>query len=166
MAGTHTLTADNFIGLGNANLTGTSGADTLKGTAGNDTLSGLAGADTLIGGLGNDTLTGGANADLFVFDTVPSASNIDTITDFVAADDTFQLNRAAYTAFAAAGALAASAFQDLSLGAADGLDRILYDRANGDLFYDADGSGSAFTAIKFADVANNTLITADDFLIA
>jgi subtilisin-like proprotein convertase family protein len=71
--GLHDLTVDNFRGLRNAVLTGTSSSDALKGTAGddtltggrgNDTLQGLAGNDTINGGDGNDTIDGGGGNDV------------------------------------------------------------------------------------------------------
>jgi len=77
-----------------ANLTGTSGNDTLVGTSANDLISGLAGNDTLLGGMGNDqlfggldsdTLTGGAGNDLFVFESFNAydRSELDVVTDFL-----------------------------------------------------------------------------------
>ncbi|HSW25447.1 MAG TPA: hypothetical protein VLJ62_21995, partial [Burkholderiaceae bacterium] len=79
-------------------LTGNSGASTLVGGSGNDVLSGLAGNDLLRGGLGNDSLNGGAGLDIFRFDTALSSTlNRDTITGFVAADDTIQLENAIFT---------------------------------------------------------------------
>ena len=48
---------------GNDTLTGTSANDFLDGGAGADSLSGGQGADTLVGGAGNDTLDGGAITD-------------------------------------------------------------------------------------------------------
>jgi Ca2+-binding RTX toxin-like protein len=46
-----------------ANLSGTSGNDTLVGTAGDDTLNGLGGNDTLLGSGGTDFYDGGAGSD-------------------------------------------------------------------------------------------------------
>jgi Ca2+-binding RTX toxin-like protein len=47
-----------------ANLSGTSGNDSLVGTAGDDTLSGLGGNDTLLGSGGTDFYDGGAGSDM------------------------------------------------------------------------------------------------------
>lgn len=52
-----------------ANISGTSGANTLSGTSGDDSISGLAGNDTLIGNGGRDTLVGGAGDDVYVIDS-------------------------------------------------------------------------------------------------
>jgi fimbrial isopeptide formation D2 family protein/uncharacterized repeat protein (TIGR01451 family) len=50
-------------GMGDDNLTGTTGNDLIEGLQGNDTLVGDAGNDSLEGQLGNDLLIGGAGAD-------------------------------------------------------------------------------------------------------
>lgn len=72
-----------FSGVGNAALTGTSGANVLSG--GN-------GADTLNGGAGNDTLEGGAGDDLFIVDTTG-----DVITEASGGGtDTIQTNLGSY----------------------------------------------------------------------
>ncbi|MDE0286704.1 MAG: hypothetical protein OXN26_19415, partial [Gammaproteobacteria bacterium] len=64
-----------------ADITGTSGNDTLTGTAGDDTINGLG---------GNDTLSGGSGADVFVFQAA-GGNGLDTITDFDPAEDTIQI---------------------------------------------------------------------------
>jgi Ca2+-binding RTX toxin-like protein len=70
-----------------ANITGTSGPDTLTGTinadtisglAGNDTLLGLGGDDTLVGGPGNDSLDGGEGSDTYLIGT---SDGFDVFTD-------------------------------------------------------------------------------------
>ena len=43
-------------------------------------------------------------------------------------------------------------------------DRIIYNKKAGDLYYDADGSGSR-KAIKFADLDKNLKMTANDFFV-
>ena len=87
-----TLLSDKRVlgSAGNDTLRGGSGNDTLTGVSGNDLLLAGAGADTLDGGAGRDTLTGGLGADVFVFNAssagTPSATNLDTITDFSTGD--------------------------------------------------------------------------------
>lgn len=71
-------------------LNGNGGNDVLIGSNGNDILTGGEGDDILFGGLGNDTLTGGVGHDTFRFAETGSA-NADTITDFVADEDTIDL---------------------------------------------------------------------------
>ncbi|HEV2865989.1 MAG TPA: calcium-binding protein [Allosphingosinicella sp.] len=149
-------------GNGAANkITGNGVGNILKGMAGRDSLDGGGGADKLFGGTGNDTLKGGSGADGFCFDTALNKySNVDKILDFVGADDTIFLDRDVFTGIGANGTLAAGAFR-LGTAAVDADDRILYDKATGNIFYDADGTGGA-AAILFAQVsAGNTLTNAD-----
>jgi Ca2+-binding RTX toxin-like protein len=65
--GTSAITADQFKGSLQYDLTGTDAANTLVGGALADTLNGGAGADTLTGGAGADTLIGGTGSDTFRF---------------------------------------------------------------------------------------------------
>lgn len=131
--------------------------------AGADTVTGNGQANLINGGLGNDVLTGGLGADLFRFDTALSKTdNVDRITDFSVVDDTFQLDDAVFRKLAA-GALKAADFVTGSK-ALDSSDRIVYNSTTGDIFYDADGSGSG-AAVLFAKVAAGTALTSADFLI-
>ncbi|MFB2552526.1 beta strand repeat-containing protein [Ensifer soli] len=136
------------------NLTGNEFANALTGNKGDNILDGKAGADTM---------TGLAGRDSFQFSTALSGGTVDTITDFSRVDDTIRLSAAVFTGLDA-GALAAAAFKDLSTGAVDDSDRILYDRASGALFYDADGSGAGL-AVRFATLANKAVINEADFLV-
>ena len=125
----------------------------LAGLAGNDALFGLSGNDVLKGGPGRDTLTGGAGKDAFVFDTTPNtAANVDVLADFSVKDDTVWLDNAVMKAVGKNGKLAKDAFV-LGKKALDAEDRIVYDKASGNLFYDADGTGK-IAAIKLAVLAN------------
>jgi T1SS-143 domain-containing protein len=67
-------------------ITGGSRDDYLSGQGGADTLSGGGGNDVIWGGTGNDTLRGGSGADTFKFGET-GASNLDTIFDYVAAEN-------------------------------------------------------------------------------
>jgi Ca2+-binding RTX toxin-like protein len=157
--------AINGTGNGRNNtLTGNAAANVLAGATGNDTLSGGSGADTLDGGTGNDSLTGGTGLDTFRFATaLNSASNVDRINAFIAADDRLLLDDAVFAGIGPVGALAASRFHT-GASAADALDRVIYDKATGKLYFDVDGSGAAAT-ILFATVAANTTLTAADIFI-
>ncbi len=160
-----TGTAANGIGNTLANtLTGNASANRLTGLAGNDTLRGGAGADTLSGGLGNDSLLGGSGADSFLFNTVGNAStNVDHLADFSAADDRLQLDDAVFAGIGPVGQIAATNFR-LGAAAGDASDRVIYNSATGQLFYDADGSGAA-AQVLFATVAAGTTLTAADIFI-
>lgn len=133
-------------------LTGGKKADVLKGGAGDDLLN---------GGLGIDTLTGGSGADVFAFSTKLGKTNVDVVTDF-SEGDTVQLSKAVF------GKLGKGVLKDGSLRfgktALDKDDRILIDRRSGDAYYDADGSGTKYAAVKFATFKKAHL-DAGDFLI-
>ena len=167
-------------GDGNDALTGGDGSDTLNGGAGDDTLNGNAnsdavnggdgndaltggdGNDALTGGDGNDTLTGDSGNDTFRF--VLITDGVDTIVDFNVKDDTIQLDNASFTTVGSDGTLALTAFHSGPLATQDADDRITYDSTTGELFYDADGSGSG-TAIQIATLATGLAMTNADFVV-
>ena len=143
-------------------INGLAGDDTILGREGNDTLLGGKGQDKLYGGAGKDILTGGSGKDQFVFDTKPSAGNVDRVTDFNTVDDRLVLDHDVFSKLAV-GALKASAFV-VGVKAADAGDRLIYDNRTGKLFYDADGTGKA-AAVQIAQLDSHLKLTADDFLI-
>lgn len=160
-----TLLGSATSGSGNSSanyIVGTGAGNILRGLAGADRLSGAGGADRLYGGTGHDDLRGGADADRFYFDTALGGANVDDLLDFARADDTIMLDRSVFTAIAANGVLAPSAFRN-GPAALDANDRIVYDSATGDILYDRDGSGSA-AAILFATVAPGTALNSADFV--
>ena len=125
---------------------------------------GNAGSNTLWGGAGNDVLTGGAGGDNFVFDTALGADNVDRITDFSATDDHISLFRSVFGALGGEnGSLAFGAFQTGAV-ALEADDRILFDSASGNIFYDADGSGAG-AAVLFAQVTPGLTLSNFDFLV-
>lgn len=130
-----------YGGDGNDTLRGGAGADLLSGGSGDDVLIGGKGNDKLYGGTGRDVLSGNADSDGFYFKDFGAAHH-DRITDFNPVQDTIYLYRPAFTGFAANGVLKSSAFV-LGNAALDADDRILYDRPNGRLWYDPDGTGAA-----------------------
>jgi serralysin len=148
-------------------LIGSAFSDRLNGAnVVNNTLNGGAGNDVLKGYTGNDALYGGAGKDVFVFNSALNpTTNVDTIVDFSVAADTIQLDNAVFTKLTTTGTLAASAFKDLATGVKDANDRIIYNSATGGLYYDADGSGSAFGNVKFAVIGTHALLTAADFVV-
>lgn len=147
---------------GNDTLFGRDGDDRLWGSIGKDTLSGGNGNDKVYGGAGKDTLTGGGGKDQFIFDTKPGTTNIDTVTDFSVTDDRLLLDHDIFVRLPV-GALKASAFV-IGTKAADAGDRIVYNAKTGDLFYDADGSGTG-AAAQIAELDAHLKLTAGDFLI-
>ncbi len=155
---------DNII-TGNAGgnfLTGNAGNDTLIGGGGNDALRAGLGNDTLIGGAGKDTLSGNAGNDFFRFTGTLGPGNVDKITDYTVTDDTIQLDRTAFGGLLA-GALAGSAF-NVGTAATDADDRIIYDQATGQLWFDPDGN-AAGAAILFATLTPGIVLNAGEFVV-
>jgi Ca2+-binding RTX toxin-like protein len=138
-----------------------SGFERLTGSTFGDTLTGTGGTNILKGGLGNDSLTGGAGFDTFVFDTAIGATNIDTITDFNVPQDTIQLDNLIFTALTD-GALNATQFGFAAT--ADTTDRIIYNQATGQLFYDTNGS-TAGGSTQIATLATGLAMTSADFFV-
>lgn len=147
---------------GKNSLKGMNGNDILEGRMGNDQLDGGTGNDKLYGGLGSDKLTGGAGRDTFYFDTA-LGGNTDKIIKFSTKDDKIALGTEIFTGLAG-GKLASSAFY-IGSKAKDAADRIIYNKSTGALSYDADGSGTAFSAIKFATLDKNLKMAASDFIL-
>jgi Ca2+-binding RTX toxin-like protein len=137
-------------------ISGSAAAESLNGGGGNDTLDGRGGIDTLTGGLGADT---------FVFDTAPSAGNVDQVTDFVSASDRLNFDNATFTALGADGNFVAGDGR-FAAGAGftsgrDASDRLVYDTTTGNLYYDADGSGTGAAQLVATIQGHPTLAAAD-----
>jgi Ca2+-binding RTX toxin-like protein len=123
------------------------------------------GNNTIDGGAGADNLWGGAGADTFVLRN-PN-DGIDTINDFEAGTDKFNLVGASFGGngvVGAAGVLAAAKF--ITGTAATTTDqRFIYDNTAGALYFDADGS-AAGTKIQIAQLVGNPVLTATSFVIS
>jgi Ca2+-binding RTX toxin-like protein len=144
-AGNNTLSG----GAGNDLIYGSWNDDLLQGGDGKDRLFGDTGNDRLQGGYGNDLLSGGEGYDTFVFATaLDAAMNVDRITDFNPWADRIVLKGSIFTGLRKAGKLSSDAFW-IGPKAHDASDRIIYDKANGTLNFDPDGTGSA-AQVKFA----------------
>ena len=139
----------------------TAGID-LTGNAFAQALVGSAGDNTLDGGGGADTLRGLGGHDGFAFTTALGGGNVDTILDFVAADDQILLDDAVFAGLGL-GALSAGAFRT-GTTALDADDRILYDNATGRLFFDSDGAGGA-AAVQFATLSGHPALSVSDFTV-
>jgi Ca2+-binding RTX toxin-like protein len=150
---------------------GGSGAFGIGGGIGNDTIIGGSGSDRLDGGAGNDVLTGGAGADLYAFSVVAGAANADTITDFGSAEpggDRIQLDGNVHTDVGPWGNFEQNDGRFHAAPGAtsghDGDDRVVYNTSTGQLFYDADGSGSG-AALLFATLQGAPTMVASDFTV-
>jgi Ca2+-binding RTX toxin-like protein len=150
--------------LGNQ-IFGNANGNSLRGLDGADRISGAAGNDFLRGGRGADTLYGGTGRDGFVFDTPAGPGEVDTIADFVAADDTIWLDNAVFPLVGLAGPLAPGLFKTIgSGGALDSNDIVAYDISNGRLYVDLNGAfAGGWTQI--ATLAGRPALTAADFTV-
>lgn len=150
-------------------IEGRSSNDRIYGFNGNDRLFGNEGNDWLIGGLGKDVLTGGGGADVFVFDKKANKkTNYDTVRDFNVRDDSVYLDNAAFKKLgkgseANPGKLKKAFFQ-IGTKADDRDDYLIYNKKNGVLYYDADGSGGA-KQVEIAKLSKNLKLTYNDFFV-
>jgi Ca2+-binding RTX toxin-like protein len=149
------LTSNNIITIKNNDGYGIFAGD------GNDKVTGGRGADYIAGGKGKDTITGGLGADLFVIsgENLTNA-DVDVITDFnIAHDDKI------YFDTSTTGITFDKSTFALTPGLKDIPDdaEIFYDQQRGNLYYDADASGSG-AAILIATFSNKAALTADSFM--
>ena len=147
------LSTTSNAGTGAIDLTGNELANTLYGNDGANLLDGGAGADVLVGLGGNDT---------FAFTTALGGGNVDVIGDFQTGD-TIALDDAVFAGIGGLGALGAGVFVT-GTGAGDADDRIIYNSATGQLFYDADGNGAG-AQVQFASVSPGLTLAASDFVV-
>ena len=173
------LAASSLVGGGDAGqgsatlisierVTGDGFNDRISGSAVAEELNGGGGNDTINGRGANDTLTGGLGADTFVFDTAPSAGNVDQVTDFVSASDRLDFDNALFSALGADGNFAAGDAR-FAAGAGftagrDASDRVVYDTNTGNLYYDADGNGAG-AAQLVATIQGHPAVAATDITV-
>ncbi len=127
------------------------------GSDGNDTLIGNEADNNLYGGLGNDTLIGGIGADTLVFNAA-GASNTDAVSDFESGIDKLNLSGAAFSAISSG--IYTDAFA-IGANALDNNDHLIYNKATGELFYDADGNGGTAQELIATLVPNSDLVQSD-----
>jgi hypothetical protein len=108
---------------------------------------------------------GGGGEDIFKFTRTLGPTNIDTITDFSAADDTIRLEDFIFTQIVGTGTLSANQFRANATGQAqDADDRIIYETDSGCVFYDSNGNAAGGNFL-FADLDPGLAITNDDFVL-
>lgn len=161
--------ATNVNGIGNASdnhIDGNSGNNVLRGLGGADVIVGGAGNDTINGGAGFDTMSGNDGNDRFVFDTAFVLDTNNSVIDFTHGADKLVLDKTIFTVLAV-GTLPDGAFVSgagVSMAQEAG-DRIIYDTDTGNLYYDADGTGTAFDPIQFANISGGPELAASDISI-
>ena len=150
-------------GAENDTLKGLNDSDILRGANGNDLLEGGTGNDTLVGGNGNDILTGGSGSDQLVFNTISDSG--DTITDFATSNDILVFSASGFDSNLVPDSILDEAKFTVGTNATDANQRFIYNNDNGDLFFDADGNGSANQTLV-ANFNNNPSLTHNDIYIS
>jgi len=157
---------------GNDTFKGSPDADTFNGHEGKDKLSGKDGADTLDGEKGNDRLDGGEGIDhldggkgldTYVFKVAPDGSNYDTIVQF-REGETIELGHKAFPELAQ-GVLPDDQLYIVGEGTQDANDHIIFNRENGQLYYDSDGNGAEAQVLFAIIQPYYGKLGADDFLV-
>ncbi|HYE88951.1 MAG TPA: calcium-binding protein, partial [Vicinamibacterales bacterium] len=147
------------------NATGNNLNNSIYGNDGANVLDGLGGNDWIDGDSGNDTLTGGAAVDWFAFTVAPGTSNADDITDFAPGIDKIFLAGVTHENLGPNGSFTADDARFVSgaglTAGVDESDRVVYNTTTGQLFYDADGSGSGASQL-IATVNGAPWLTASD----
>ncbi|MBW4682373.1 MAG: hypothetical protein KME19_20105 [Microcoleus vaginatus WJT46-NPBG5] len=178
---THTLAAnvENLTLTGSAAINGTGNTfnNVINGNSANNNLNGGYGNDALSGGAGNDTLTGDWSSDSFIYNTnaafTTASVGADILTDFIGGTggDKIVLDRTTFTAISsAAGAGFSLAAEFATVGsdaaAATSTADIVYNSANGNLFYNQNGSAAGFgTGALFATLSGAPALAGTDFMI-
>jgi len=171
-ANTYQLRAGNSIEVFNAvaRASGNTVGYQLIGNEQSQTsIRGSANNDAIWGGAGNDTLTGNGGNDTFGFNEA-GAADADVITDFNRGD-LIGLASGTGTGFQGLttngnGQTAAFDANEFVNGttATEAHAQVLYNQATGQLFYDADGTGSS-ASVLFATVTAGTQLIAADFTL-
>jgi uncharacterized delta-60 repeat protein len=143
----------------------TFGADTI------DVITPITGSsisEMITGGAGADILAGGGGADYFLFKT--STEGVDHIADFSSVDDLLVLSASGFGGGLQPGGVGSQQFatgSEVSTGFTSTVQRFFFDSDPGDhaLWYDADGSGSGFAAVKVLTVNAGVTLSQHDFII-
>ncbi|WP_407279398.1 calcium-binding protein [Aromatoleum evansii] len=152
-----------LAGSGNDKVVAGDGANWVEGGAGNDVLRTGAGADVIYGGEGADKINGGAGLDVFVFDNL-AVGGKDTIKDFNAGEDFLAFDTSVFTSLSGGIAAGNVVIGDRAT-AAQADDFLIFDTRGGKLYYDADGSDTAFAAVQIAVVKGSlTDLDAGNFI--
>ena len=134
----------------------------LTGNEFSQTIIGNAGANILNGSGGPDELWGLGGKDIFQFSNAPGPASADRLMDFRVRDDSIWLDDTVFGGMALGG-LSSGAFAK-GVGATQADDRIIYNSAAGQLFFDPDGVGGA-DQLLFATLGTNLKLTSADFFV-
>ena len=140
----------------------------IRGTKSQDIITGSSRGDVVAGGEGRDSLQGGTGADAFLFDA-GMGNGVDQIADFSRKQgdmiwfDLDVFSRLKSAAAKGSGVLKKSAFE-IGRKADDKKDRVLYDKKDGTLRYDDDGSGK-HKARVIAEFDDSPALKAGDIFV-
>lgn len=144
-------------------IVGNSAANLLEGGAGRDTLIGGGGDDVLSGNGGKDVLKGGAGSDSFRFaGAFPVAKQHDTVLDFASGVDRIEIERYYFGGITSTPLNPAEFVAGPTATAAN--HHLIYNRANGVLYYDPDGTG-AQAQVAIAQFEGRPDIDASDIVM-
>jgi hypothetical protein len=174
-----TISMVDVANLANLTINGAEGADTILGAQGNDTITGGTGADILFGGSGLDIFvvtdieTNGSDK-LFTFTSDTDGAAVgqgDDHIQFSTADLSGVTGFAAYTGAGTTITLTGGALVEYVAGAGAAADEagatMSFNSTNGELSFDADGTGGSATAIVVATFFSDSGSTAiTDLLVA
>ena len=137
-------------GDGNDEISGGAGTDGIRGDAGDDLLDGGAGSDDVQGGAGDDILNGGAGRDRLAGGYGPGRLRVrrssDRRTTTASPTSMPSTTCSGWAARCSPGCSPGPLFGAVFVvgkHAVDDSDHIIYDKASGDLLFDADGVGGA-----------------------
>lgn len=159
---------------GKDSLMGGSGNDNLVGGDGNDRLFGGGGRDRLNGGAGRDVLTGNNGSDRFIFQTNRTFQTtdlgVDNIVDFKSSEDQILLDRTTFRGLniISGNRLSADDFAVVNSNDAAALSdaSIVYNQANGGLFYNSDGNDAGFgIGDRFATLIGEPNLQSANFIL-
>ncbi|WOS63445.1 calcium-binding protein [Sinorhizobium fredii] len=134
-------------------------ANTLEGGIGDDRLDGRAGNDILEGGGHGDLLTGGSGADKFIYASEEAIGSGDQITDFKRGEDKLVVDKSVF------GFSKLVLYSGNDLKATGTAAQFFFEKDNGRLWYDADGTGNEADAVLVATLDKVTSLATTDFLL-
>lgn len=136
--------------------------DTFMGTSAKNRIAGTAGDDVINGRGGKDTLTGLTGRDKFVFDTTVKKGQFSFVADFKPADDQLVFKASIFkNKLIKKDKALPKKFFSLDKPK-DGNDYFTYNKKNGIVYYDADGTGGK-KGIEIVKVKPGTKLAAADF---